>query len=96
MTGYYEIAKRIPDDIRSQMLHGNYIFKAVANEQDAHMIMLFIIYANYIEPYNPSYKYADGRIIDACPICLTQILDKFKMLESYLIEMEKQQNLIES
>lgn len=96
MTGYYSIAQRIPAETRKMMLEGNFIFKAVANEYDSDMIKLYIIYANYIEPYSEAYKYEDGRIIGACQLCLTNILDKFKLLEPYLIQLERESNLIES
>jgi hypothetical protein len=93
---YYAIAKRIAPALREEMLLGNYIYKAVAKEDDSHMIMLFIIYKNYIEPLNEQYQYENGRIINACQLCLTNILDKFKTLEPYLIQLEKEFKLIEA
>lgn len=96
MTTYYDMAKQIPSDCRNAMLEGNYIFKAVAREDDADMVKLFVLYRNFIEPNNEVYKYENGKIKDACQLCLTNILDKFKLLEPYLILLEKESKLIEA
>ncbi len=92
---YYDLAKLIPSPIREMVLLENMIYKAVANERDQDMIKLFIIYKNYIEPENAQYQYADGKIINVCQLCLTNILDKFKLLEPYLISLQKEDKLIE-
>ena len=96
MIGFYDIAKMIPASFRADILHGNYIYKAVADEADTHMIVLFIVYKNYIEPNNEQYQFKDGKIINACKLCLTNILDKFKILEPYLIQIEKEYQLLEA
>lgn len=93
---YYDIAKQIPAEFRETILLGNFIWKALAKDSDPDMIKLFIIYKNYIEPDNAQYQYADGRIVNACQMCLTNILDKFKLLEPYLIILEKEAKLIEA
>ncbi len=92
---YYEIAQQIPPQFRADILLGNFIWKALANESDPDMIKLFIFYKNYIEPDNLQYQYENGRIVNACKMCLTKILDTFKLLEPYLIILEKESKLIE-
>lgn len=96
MGGYYDIAKLIPAQFRETILLDNYIWKAIAKEEDPDMIRLFIFYKNYIEPNNEQYQYRDGRIVNACKLCLTNILDKFKLLEPYLIQLERESKLIEA
>jgi len=96
MIGFYDIAKMIPASFRADILHGNYIYKAVADEDDPHMIALFVFYKNYIEPNNEQYQVVNGKIINACKLCLTNILDKFKILEPHLIQIEKEFKLLES
>lgn len=96
MHSYYDIAQLIPHDLRRMVLVENFIYKAVAKESDPDMVKLFIIYKNYIEPTNEMYQYKDGRIINACQLCLTKILDTFKLLEPYLITLEKQYQLLEA
>lgn len=94
-SAYFDLARMINPDVRKSMLEGNYIYKAVADENDTHMIMLFIIYSNYIEPDNSNYSYKDGRITNVCRLCIGNVLDKFKLLEPYLISLERESKLIE-
>lgn len=88
---FYQLAKQIPAQFRKQLLDGNAIYKAVAQGGDAHMSMLVIIWQNYI---NTGAAPID--MTNPCLKCLTEILDKFKILEPELIKLEKEKNLLEA
>lgn len=83
-----DLCKQLPREYRQQLLDGNVIYKAIAKQEDTHMAMLFIYWKNYFEPGNESLEMA-------CRSCLNSILEKFKMLEQYFVELEKEDQLLE-
>ena len=85
----YELSKVLPDKYRQQLLEGNVIYKAIPNSGDAHMKMLVIYWKNYFEPGNQD-------IDETCNTCLNEILKKFKSLLPYLVQVEKEYQLLES
>lgn len=95
LIGYYDMAKKIPAEFRQMILLGNFIWKALPKGDDADMIKLAIFYKNYIDPTNEQIRIENNKILDACQLCLTNILDRFKLLEPYLIQLEKEKNLLE-
>lgn len=95
-----DIAAKIPSHYRKDLLLNNEIYKAIADRSDSNMQMLWVLYSNYIEPNNAQYVYENkgGEIIIAgsCNICLNTVLTKFKELEPFLIELEKEKNLYDN
>lgn len=96
--GYYDIAKLIPPRYRTLILEKNHIFKAVAEFYDKDMMQLWFYYANFIEPDNELYRYAiiEGNVVvaDQCKICLGNMLNKWLLMEPFLIQMEQEANLL--
>lgn len=86
-----DVAALIPDKFRKQILDDNVIYKAVAKGPDMQMRILVILYRNYINPGLP-----DIDMDNPCIRCLVDILDQFKSMEQYLVEIEREHNLIES
>ncbi len=99
---YYEIAKIIPARFRNKILKDNHIFKAVVDFGDYDMMQLWFYWANLIEPESMVYKYEirDGRIQvlaeQQCKKCLRTLLDKWILLEPYLVLIEKEDSLLQT
>jgi len=87
---YKQIARRIPDNVRSQIIlsEENPITKAVPVQVNYHMNLLFEVWFTFIEP-NTTKKYN-------CPICLQNILDNFRQMQGALVELEKENQLLNS
>jgi len=99
MATYLDIAKLIPNEFRTVILLNNYIYKAVPDFDDFDMMQLWFYWANLIEPDNSFYKYRiEGKKIvvdngEHCRRCLGDLHDKWKLLEPYLVYLEKEYNL---
>ena len=95
---YLDIAKQIPSKFRQTILNNNHIFKAVVKWDDWDMMQLWFYYANFIEPDSIIYKYEirDKRIVadHQCLICLQNLLDRWILLEPYLIALEVESRLL--
>lgn len=83
-----KIAKRIPEQYREKLLADNIIYKAIAIPSDPHMKVLFSVWKTYIEPNNTSLS------MD-CAYCLANILKNFKGLQDTLIELSKNDKLLD-
>lgn len=90
MSGYMDIARRIPDRVRSGMLmvESDPIQKAVASGANKPMMLLFDIWNEFIEKKNP-----DDR---DCPVCLKTMLSNFREIYPMLIQLEKEANLLKA
>lgn len=87
----YAAAKTIPPDFRKMLLDGNVIYKALAAAGDIQMNILVIIYNNYI--------FTEGEPIDMsnpCLTCLGKILDIFRLLQPELVNLEKENKLLQT
>ncbi|NCX93167.1 MAG: hypothetical protein EBX40_00610 [Gammaproteobacteria bacterium] len=82
-------AARLPAKYRKQILEDNVIYKAVAQQGDTHMEILFLLYSNYYEPYNKSLR-------RDCVQCLHSILTKFQNMERSFIQLEREAKLLDS
>lgn len=97
---YLQLAQLIPDKFRARILAHNHIFKAVLEFHDFDMMQLWFYWANFIEPGNPAYTYTirDGKIVVAneqqCKICLSQMHNKWILLEPYLVLLELESNML--
>jgi hypothetical protein len=95
-----DIAALIPPDFRRQLLENNEIYKAVPENNDLNMQVLFVLYSNFIDPNNAMYAYksTDGyiEIQTTCKICLNNIIAKFRELEPFLVQLEKEKQLYEN
>lgn len=83
-----DIAKLIPERYRDKLLEENIIYKAIAVPSDPHMKVLYTIWKTYIEPNNTSLS------MD-CSYCLANILKNFKGLQDPLIELSKNDKLLD-
>lgn len=82
-----EIARKIPAEIRSEILltENDIISNSVAVWENQNMQILLKIWHQFIEPHKE---------ITQCPICLGNILTNFQQMKSALIELENEhQNL---
>lgn len=87
--GIKEVAKRIPDKVRSLRLitEADPISNALQSSADYNMMLLAEIWYEFIEPHKEkSY----------CPVCLGNILNNFKNMRDVLIELEKEYQTINS
>ncbi len=79
-----EIADRIPQEYRREILELNMIDRAVAQVSDETMFYLGVIWKNYIEPeFSPD-----------CNLCYTRVLDNFRQMKSILVELENEYQLL--
>lgn len=98
----YDLAKQIPAKYRRIILDNNHIYKAVLEWHDYDMMQLWFYWANFIEPDSIMYKYdiRNGRIEVPhnlqCRICLTNLKNKWILLEPYLVSLEQDYNLLKS
>ncbi len=84
----YSIVNRIPREVRRLRILNEIdpIAHAMPNNSNQNMMLLAEIWYTFIEPHKErSY----------CPICLSNILESFRMLKADLIELEKQYQLLE-
>lgn len=88
---YDQLAKKIPDKIRSErlMTEADPIFNAIAVSTNAQMQLLFAIYTEFVFPNK------DDLEID-CPKCLGRIKHSFNEMRPYLEELEKQYQLLKT
>lgn len=102
MADYYEIAKMIPAEYRRSILEKNHIFKAVVQFHDWDMMQLWFYWKNFIEPDSQVYDYTitGGKVVVAshnqCGICLRKLLDKWKLLEPYMVALEVEEACLNS
>lgn len=85
---YKELAKRLPADYRKEILSMNLINKAQPNEGNPAMNYLFQAYSIYIDPA--------AQLNITCGSCLSDILNKWKVLSPVLLSLERESNLIKS
>lgn len=83
----YQMAKQLPDKYRKHLIEENVIYKAIAKADDTHFKMLVIYWENYFD--------ASLKVDTACNICLNGLLNKFKLLEPYFVQIEKESQLLE-
>lgn len=79
-----KIAERIPGEYRKEILDLEMIDKAIPNNTDNTMHYLSVIWKNYIEPDFDA----------ACNLCYSRVLDNMKKLKPILIEIEKENRLL--
>lgn len=86
---YDQLAKKIPDKIRSErlMVPADPIFNAIAVSSNKHMQLLFAIYTEFIFPHN------DELDID-CPKCLGRILHSYNEMRPHLEKLEEEYRLL--
>lgn len=82
-----DIAKRIPDRVRSErlMTEADPIASAIPVASNYHMLLLIEVWHTYIEPHKPR---------GICPVCLDNILKGFRSMKPALLELEKQYQLL--
>jgi hypothetical protein len=87
---YKELAKKIPDKVRSErlMVEPDPIENAQAVSTNLHMQLLFAIYTEFLFPHK------DEDI--TCWKCLSRILNCFKEMKPHLVQLEKMSNLLKS
>jgi hypothetical protein len=87
---YLQLAKKIPDRIRSErlMTMDDPIENAQAVSSNLQMQLLFAIYTEFLFP---------GKEEDInCWRCLNRIINCFKEMRPYLIQLEKENHLLNS
>lgn len=81
-----QIALLIPAEYRREILELNMIDNAIANNTDATMGYLGVIWKNYIEPdFSPD-----------CNLCYGRVLTNFKAMKKTLCELEQESQLLKS
>lgn len=86
MSKLLQIAGLIPAEYRKEILDLQMIERAVAKDGDECMHYLNVIYKNYIDPeHDPT-----------CNLCHARVLKNFRNLKQTLIELEKNNNLLQS
>jgi hypothetical protein len=82
MSTIKDIAKKIPDEVRSLRIltENNPIFNATNSINSHHMILLTDVWYTFIEP---------NKERSTCPICLENILTNFIQMQEILIELEQ-------
>lgn len=82
-----ELAKRIPDKVRSQRIVtiSDPILYALPNQFNPHMMMLAEIWYEFIET-NKERSY--------CPVCLSNILNNYRQMKQALIDLEKEYKIL--
>ncbi len=82
-----DIAKRIPDDVRSQLIfqNENIIHKAISVKDNEFMKILLKIWYKFVEP---------SEEIPNCPICIANVLSNFKKMNDVLIDLENEYQLL--
>jgi hypothetical protein len=87
---YKQLARRIPDNVRSQRIicEEDPITHAVPVQGNYHMSLLFEVWFTFIEPNAPKQY--------NCPFCLQNVLNNFRQMKGALIELEKEYQLLNS
>lgn len=83
----HQLARSIPKEYRDQILDENMIYKAIPASTDRHMRILFTIWTQYVDP--------NGENDLGCPYCVTNVLNNFKQLEQILIDIRKQEQILD-
>lgn len=83
----YELAKLIPTRHRTLILHDNVIYKAIPKGNDIQMKILFTLWTNYVDP--------GGDHDIECGFCLNEMLNNFKTLLPHLVDLAKEEKLLE-
>lgn len=85
-----DLARKIPNNVRSQRLicDADPIGRALPIQTDYNMNLLFNIWFTFIEP--------NGVKKLNCPNCLQTVLSNFQYMKGYLIELEKEYQLLNS
>jgi hypothetical protein len=85
---YKVLARRIPNNVRSQKLFtaDDPIATAIPISINYQMQVLFNIWFTFIEP--------EGEKKLNCPICLQTILDNFRQMHGVLIELERESKIL--
>jgi hypothetical protein len=86
-TNFRTLAQLIPAKHRRLIVENNLIYKAIPQPGDLHMESLRIIWATCIEP--------NGNNDPSCNTCLNRILGNFRELETTLVEMVREDNLLD-
>lgn len=78
-----ELSKKIPDNIRSELIitEEDPILNASPNSENKNMKLLSDIWYEFIAPHDTKSE---------CPICLNTILTNFRQMKEELIELEKE------
>lgn len=77
----------IPKDRRDEIISKNIIANAVPLGSNAYMKFLFVLWYNYIEP--------NGQGSLDCSFCLQNVLGNFKAMQDTIIELHKEEQLLE-
>jgi hypothetical protein len=88
MSTIKEIAKKIPDEVRSLrvLTVANPIHNATNSLNDPHMKLLTDVWYTFIEPNTER---------STCPICLDNIRTNFRQMQEVLIELEEDYQKLE-
>lgn len=81
-----ELAKKIPESYRREILQLNMINNAVTVSSDSNMDYLFTIWKNFIEP--------DGSLSKDCGLCLERIRNNYVQMQPIFIELEREAQLL--
>lgn len=83
-----DLARRIPDNVRTQRLicAADPITRALPIQTDYNMNLLFNVWFEFVEP--------NGAKKINCPNCLQTVLDSFRHMKPYLIELEQEYRLL--
>ncbi|MFA6060051.1 MAG: hypothetical protein WC756_17745 [Taibaiella sp.] len=84
----HQLAIAIPKEYRDQIIDENMIYKAIGASTDRHMRILFTIWSQYVDPHGDNDM--------GCPACINNILNNFKQLEPILIDIRKQEQILDS
>lgn len=78
----------IPDVIRSERIltPADPIRNAVANKYNSHMLLLYTVWYEYVEP--------NGKGDIDCGICLGRVLKNYRAMRAELEQLEAENNLI--
>lgn len=86
MINLATIAAMIPPEYRTKVLTDNFIYKAAPISSDKHLRILAYIYQTFIDPAELDLD---------CSFCVTALLDKFKHLQPFLVELEREDKLLD-
>ena len=83
------IAKRIPDNVRSEIILTNedIIYNAVASIDNPQMKILLRVWSDFVEPHKD---------IGECPICIGNILTNYRQMKGVLLELEAEYQKLKS
>jgi hypothetical protein len=81
-----EIAEKIPESYRAEILELNMINRAQASRMDASMEYLFTTWKIYVEP--------EADLTLDCGLCVERVLQNWKAIMPSMIELEKNRKLL--